>query len=73
MISQEQLVSKTASFNMIAETATAAVRAKAAGQGVSVKSGIWLPFLNTYRTMCNAPEPSFKCTLEGIRKFKSAA
>jgi len=28
-----------------------------------------LPFLNTYRTMCRAPEPSFRRTLEDIREL----
>lgn len=33
----------------------------------------WLPFLNTYRTMCNAPEPTFRLLLEGIRELHVAA
>jgi hypothetical protein len=33
----------------------------------------WLPFLNTYRTMCIAPEPAFKRVLENIRQFQLAA
>jgi hypothetical protein len=27
----------------------------------------WLPFLNTYRTICLAPEPAFRQILEDIR------
>jgi hypothetical protein len=27
----------------------------------------WLPFLDTYRTMCVAPEPAFRQILEDIR------
>jgi hypothetical protein len=27
----------------------------------------WLPFLDTYRTMCCAPEPAFRRILEDIR------
>lgn len=27
----------------------------------------WLPFLNTYRTMCVSPEPEFRQVLEEIR------
>lgn len=33
----------------------------------------WLPFLNTYRTMCIAPEPDFKRVLEDIRELRLAA
>ena len=34
---------------------------------------IWLPFLYTYRTMCNAPEPAFRRILEDIRELRFAA
>jgi hypothetical protein len=33
----------------------------------------WLPFLNTYRTMCVAPEPDFRRLLEDIRELQIAA
>ena len=33
----------------------------------------WLPFLDTYRTMCRAPEPDFRRILEGIRELRFAA
>jgi len=33
----------------------------------------WLPFLDTYRTMCRAPEPAFRRVLEGIRELRLAA
>jgi hypothetical protein len=29
----------------------------------------WLPFLDTYRTMCHAPEPGFRRILEDIREL----
>lgn len=32
-----------------------------------------VPFLNTYRTMCIAPEPGFKRVLEDIRELQLAA
>ncbi len=32
-----------------------------------------LPFLNTYRTMCIAPEPEFRRLLEGIRNMRLPA
>ena len=34
---------------------------------------VWLPFLNTYRTMCLAPKPEFRCVLEEIRVMWPAA
>jgi len=30
--------------------------------------GGWLPFLDTYRTMCLAPQPEFRHLLEGVRE-----
>jgi hypothetical protein len=33
----------------------------------------WLPFLDTYRTMCRAPEPAFRQILEDIRELRFAA
>ncbi len=33
----------------------------------------WLPFLNTYRTMCLVPEPAFRRILEDIRDLQMAA
>lgn len=33
----------------------------------------WLPFLNTYRTMCIAPEPEFRRVLGEIRDLQLAA
>jgi hypothetical protein len=30
---------------------------------------VWLPFLDTYRTMCVAPEPPFRAVLEEIRAW----
>ena len=33
----------------------------------------WLPFLDTYRTMCLAPEPAFRRILEDIRELRFAA
>jgi hypothetical protein len=30
----------------------------------------WLPFLDTYRTMCRAPEPAFRQVLEDIRELR---
>jgi hypothetical protein len=33
----------------------------------------WLPFLDTYRTMCRAPEPAFREILEDVRELQFAA
>ena len=33
----------------------------------------WLPFLNTYRTMCRTPEPDFRQILEDVRALRFAA
>ena len=41
--------------------------------GKSSKSEIWLPFLNTYRTMCIAPSDEFRSILEGVRSLRAAA
>ena len=36
-------------------------------------AGDWLPFLDTYRTMCLAPEPAFRQILEDVRELRFAA
>ena len=36
-------------------------------------AGGWLPFLDTYRTMCRAPEPAFRRILEDMRELRFAA
>jgi hypothetical protein len=33
----------------------------------------WLPFVDTYRTMCRSPEPTFRRILEDIRELRFAA
>ena len=35
-------------------------------------SEIWLPFLDTYRTMCLAPQPDFRQLLEQARDIPIA-
>jgi hypothetical protein len=35
--------------------------------------GAWLPFLDTYRTMCLAPQPVFRRVLEDVRAMQLAA
>src|SRR5262249_26054145 len=34
------------------------------------QGGVWLPFLDTYRTLCIAPEPQFEQILEQIRAWR---
>jgi len=41
--------------------------------GVAIKTAKWRPFLNTYRTMCLAPKPEFRCVLEEFREMRVAA
>jgi hypothetical protein len=45
----------------------------AAGALNSPGHPVWLPFLDTYRTMCRAPEPAFRRILEDIRALRLAA
>jgi hypothetical protein len=33
----------------------------------------WLPFLDTYRTLCVVPPPDFQRLLEDIRQMRFAA
>ena len=60
-------------FDMLAETASAAARVELGEKAKSSKSEIWLPFLNTYRTMCTAPSFDFLQALEGISALRVAA
>jgi hypothetical protein len=41
--------------------------------GEKLRNINWLPFLDTYRTMCHAPEGAFRRILEGVREFRWAA
>jgi hypothetical protein len=34
------------------------------------KSEIWLPFLDTYRTMCRFPDPTFRQLLENVGNLR---
>jgi hypothetical protein len=37
------------------------------------QGAVWLPFLDTYRTMCPAPQPEFREVLEQVRSLLLAA
>jgi hypothetical protein len=39
----------------------------------SCQGGVWLPFLDTYRTMCLAPQPDFRRVLAGVLAMELAA
>jgi len=60
-------------FDLIAEKAMIDAQKKADGaisNGLSVN---WLPFLDTYRTMCITPASDFRRLLEGVRDLDFAA
>jgi hypothetical protein len=40
---------------------------------ISIPDNQRLPFLNTYRTICRAPEPDFRQILEDVRVLRFAA
>ena len=60
-------------FDMLAETVTAAARLEADKTARTAKNEIWLPFLDTYRTMCLAPQDNFRRVLEEVREMRLAA
>ena len=60
-------------FDLLAETTAIAVRSAANETAKSAKTEIWLPFLNTYRTMCLVPQPEFRQILEDVRELRLAA
>lgn len=59
-------------FDMIAETAMVEAKKKPTGEVSMGLSENWLPFLNTYRTMCHDPEPAFRRGLEDIGELRFA-
>ena len=60
-------------FDFLGETVVAEKQRKAIRMGSNRLSENWLPFLNTYRTMCLAPQPDFRRVLEDIRAMQLAA
>ena len=42
-------------------------------KGTRQKSEKWYPFLDTYRTLCLAPEPDFERILTEIRSLTAVA
>ena len=60
-------------FDLFSETTVIAAKAAADGGAISAKSEIWLGFLDTYRTMCIAPDEQMRSVFEGLRGFSIAA
>jgi hypothetical protein len=60
-------------FDLLAETTLALEKKKAVGDTAGGPSQIWLPFLDTYRTMCLVPKPEFRRLLEQARDLPIAA
>jgi site-specific DNA recombinase len=60
-------------FDLLSQTTAIATRAAGNSDSNWAKSEIWLPFLDTYRTMCRAPKPAFRQILEDIRDMRFAA
>jgi len=64
---------RTAAFD-VALARTEFVSNKGYGGKILKSSQIsWLPFLDTYRTLCVVPPPDFRRLLEGIREMQFAA
>jgi hypothetical protein len=60
-------------FDLLAETTDIEARHGAGNMAKSAKSEIWLPFLDTYRTMCLASQPDFRRVLAGVLAMELAA
>jgi hypothetical protein len=60
-------------FDLLAESVVAERHKKATRMTCKPLSENWLPFLNTYRAMCPAPQPDSKRVLEDVRAMQLAA
>ena len=60
-------------FDMLAETVIAARSESTTGTASSRISEKWRPFLDTYRTMCQAPADDFRRILEQVRDLTVSA
>lgn len=58
-------------FDLLAKTAAIGAGHEAGTMADLAKSSIWLPFLDTYRTMCAAPESDFRRLLQEVTVFRS--
>lgn len=60
-------------FDLLADTTAMLARHEAGDGANSAKRESWLPFLNTYRTMCMAPTEGFRRILETVQSLAAAA
>jgi hypothetical protein len=60
-------------FDLLAETTNTAARHEAGNAASSAEKEIWLPFLNTYRTMCLSPDVAFLEVIEQVGALRIAA
>jgi len=60
-------------FDLIAEAMAIEAKRKVAGDASNDLSVIWLPFVDTYRTMCIEPSAESRRILEDIREMRFAA
>jgi hypothetical protein len=60
-------------FDLLAESVVAERHRKATRMTCNRLSENWLPFLDTYRTMCLAPQPDFRRVLAGVLAMELAA
>lgn len=60
-------------FALLVDTATQAARVGASEDADSAKKAIWLPFLDTYRTLCVAPGADVRKVLEAVRSLSRVA
>ena len=60
-------------FDLLAETAAIAAHSAIDNGANSAKNEIWLPFVDTFRTMCLAPKPELRRLLDDVRDLRLAA
>jgi hypothetical protein len=59
-------------FDSFAAAAATPDGRKAAGVAADGPPGNWLPFVESYRTLCLAPPPEVKAVFEGLRHLALA-
>ena len=56
-------------FDLIAAAASAPESRTAAGAATDGRSENWLPFIDSYRTLCQEPRPEVKAVFESLRRL----
>jgi hypothetical protein len=56
---------------MLAETAAVAAWKTSKGAGFLPPPPEWLPFLNSYRTLCMVPTPEMRAILQDFRYYEA--